>query len=120
MPAGLSLADEISEFVQRYAQNGKDLPYYINLAFSIDRRSEAWHARLDNGQAMRGFHRSAPITMMLSLKLWRDLMKKNKIALWDEAVSSGQISIHGDETAIVAMRDLFNVNGRPNDASPEN
>ncbi|RMD97803.1 MAG: hypothetical protein D6814_08775 [Calditrichaeota bacterium] len=109
-----SLADEITEFLNSNIQDLEDLPQIINLAFSGERKPEAWHVRIINKQVVRGFNKSAPVTVMLPLKSWRKLMKKNDKKLWREALETGQIHIHGDGEAVAAVEKIFHANGKSN------
>lgn len=106
-----SIPDEISEFLHRNADRIRHLPQIINLAFSGERKPEAWHVRLINKQVSRGFNKAAPVTIMLPLKSWRMLMKKNELELWQKALADGQIHIHGDPAATHLILKLFGANG---------
>jgi hypothetical protein len=114
-----SIPDEISEFLHRNADRIRHLPQIINIAFSGERKPAAWHVRLINKQVSRGFNKAAPVTIMLPLKSWRFLMKKNKIELWQKALADGQIHIHGDPTATQSVLKLFQANGNLNTETPE-
>jgi len=103
----VSLSDEIVEFLHRYAADTTNLPQVINIAFSGERKPEAWHFRTTNKQVGRGFNKAAKVTVMLPLKSWRTLMKKNKIKLWQQALLDGQINMHGNAQSIQAISDLF-------------
>lgn len=107
-----SIADEIAEFMNHYIQNAEDLPQVINLAFSGERKPEAWHVRTTNRQVGRGFNKSASVTVMLPLKSWRKLIKKKDAQLWRKALEEGQIHMHGDEQAIQLISNLFQPNGK--------
>lgn len=102
-----SIPEEISEFLMLNSDRLQKLPPVINLAFSGERKPEAWHVRIGNRQVVRGFNKSAPVTMMLPLKTWRKLIKKNDDKLWQEALENGQIHIHGDAQAIAAISSIF-------------
>ena len=106
-----SIPDEISEFLNQHNENLKHLPQVVNIAFSGERKPEAWHVKLINRQVSRGFNKSAPITIMLTLKTWRKLLKKNDNALWLTALQEGQIHIHGDEQGKKAVEHFFSPNG---------
>ncbi len=109
-----AIPDEIIEFLSRNAEHLSELPQVINLAFSGGRKPEAWHVRLLNKQVIRGFNKSAPVTVMLSLDDWRKLMKKNDRQLWAEALKKGLIQIHGDAEATAAVAKMFHANGKHN------
>lgn len=112
-----SIPDEISEFLHRNAERINRLPQIINIAFSGERKPEAWHVRISNRQVSRGFNKSAPVTIMLSLKSWRKLMKKNDQKLWQNALTDGQIHVHGDAHATNSILQLFNANGDMNNVA---
>lgn len=107
-----SIPEEITEFLERNADKIDALPQVINLAFSGERKPEAWHVRTNNKQVSRGFNKAASVTLMLPLKSWRMLLKKNDNALWKKAIDDGQIHMHGDESAIAAIMKLFQPNGK--------
>ena len=109
-----SIPDEIVEFLERHSDKLEDLPPVINIAFSAERRAEAWHVRLHNKQVMQGFNKSALVTVMLPLKSWRTLVKKKDQKLWQKALDDGQIHIHGEENAVAAISRLFQQNGKHN------
>lgn len=71
-----SIPDEIAGFLTKNQEDLHLLPAVINIAFSGERKPEAWHVKLVNRQVSRGFNKSAPITIMLPLKIWRHLLKK--------------------------------------------
>jgi hypothetical protein len=106
-----SIPDEISVFLNRNAEILDDLPQIINIAFSGERKPEAWNVRLRNKQVSRGFNKSAPVTIMLALKAWRKLMKKNDDKLWQKAVADGHIQVHGDPESTNSILQLFGTNG---------
>lgn len=109
-----SIPDEISEFLARNSDRLQELPPIINLAFSGERKPEAWHVRISNSQVVRGFNKAAPVTIMLPLKSWRQLMKKNDRSLWQKAYDDGQIHVHGDEQAVASVTKMFSANGKHN------
>lgn len=109
-----SISDEIVEFLERNSDKLEELPPIINIAFSAERRAEAWHVRLHNKQVMQGFNKSAMVTVMLPLKAWRTLVKKKDQKLWQKALDDGQIHIHGEEAAVAALTRLFEQNGKHN------
>jgi len=111
-----SIPDEISEFLHRNAERINHLPQIINIAFSGERKPEAWHVRITNRQVSRGFNKAAPVTIMLPLKSWRTLMKKNDQKLWQNALAEGQIHVHGDPQATDPVLQLFSANGDMNNA----
>lgn len=86
------------------------MPAVINIAFSGERKPEAWHVKLVNRQVSRGFNKSAPITIMLPLKIWRHLLKKNNRQLWLDAIQESQIHIHGDDAGKQAVMRFFGAN----------
>lgn len=107
-----SIPDEISEFLSRNSDRLQDLPAVINLAFSGERKPEAWHVRISNRQVSRGFNKAASVTIMLPLKAWRKLLKKNDSSLWQKAVDDGQIHLHGDPTSVSSVIKIFHANGK--------
>lgn len=106
-----SIPDEIAAFLTQYEEGLRLLPPVVNIAFSGERKPEAWHVKLINRQVSRGFNKSAPVTIMLSVKIWRQLLKKNKRQLWLDALQDGQIHIHGDDSGKQAVQQFFSLNG---------
>ncbi len=107
-----SISDEIALFLERNIDKLSGLPPVINIALSGERKPEAWHIRVPNRQVIRGFNKSAPVTIMLPLESWQKLMKKNDQVLWQEALEKGQIHIHGEEEAVAAVAKIFHANGK--------
>ncbi|KAA3618186.1 MAG: hypothetical protein DWQ05_09110 [Calditrichaeota bacterium] len=107
-----TIPDEIALFLANNSLNTEELPDVINLAFSGERKPEAWHIRVATKQVIRGFNKVAPVTVMLPLVTWRKLLKKKDLGLWNQAVKDGYIHIHGDKTAAVAVGNIFKTNGK--------
>ncbi len=107
-----TIPDEIALFMANNPLNSDDLPDVINLAFSGERKPEAWHVRPATKQVIRGFNKMAPVTVMLPLETWRRLLKKNDLCLWNEALKDGYIHIHGDKNASNAVSRIFSRNGK--------
>ncbi|MCB9509395.1 MAG: hypothetical protein H6695_04405 [Deferribacteres bacterium] len=105
-----SIPDEIAGFLTKNQEDLHLLPAVINIAFSGERKPEAWHVKLVNRQVSRGFNKSAPITIMLPLKIWRHLLKKNNRQLWLDAIQESQIHIHGDDAGKQAVMRFFGAN----------
>lgn len=106
-----SIPEEIAELFRWNAGDVLDLPPVINLAFSGERKPEAWHIRTSNRQVSRGFNKGAPVTIMLPLKVFRRLMKKKDPDSWREAIDKGQIHLHGAPEAADMVLRLFGING---------
>lgn len=102
-----TIPDEIAMFMSNNPMNHESLPDVINLAFSGERKPEAWHVRPATKQVIRGFNKLAPVTVMLPLETWRKLLKKNDICLWNQALKDGYIHIHGDKNASEAVSRIF-------------
>ena len=114
-----SIPDEIAGFLTKNQEDLHLLPAVINIAFSGERKPEAWHVKLVNRQVSRGFNKSAPITIMLPLKIWRHLLKKNNRQLWLDAIQESQIHIHGDDAGKQAVMRFFGANiAAVNDEKP--
>ncbi|KAA3654282.1 MAG: hypothetical protein DWQ10_17930 [Calditrichaeota bacterium] len=108
-----TIPDEIASFMTNNPLNHEELPDVINLAFSGERKPEAWHVRPATRQVIRGFNKLAPVTVMLPLETWRKLIKKNDICLWNQAVKEGYIHIHGDKNASEAVSRIFSTPVNP-------
>ncbi|HHL73178.1 MAG TPA: hypothetical protein ENJ29_11785 [Bacteroidetes bacterium] len=106
-----SIPEEISQFLTQHSGHLDTIPQIINLAFSGERKPEAWHVRIPGKQIVRGFNKAAPVTVMLPHKTWKKLLKKDDNAMWRKALADGQIHIHGDKTATAAFAALFDKNG---------
>ena len=102
-----TIPDEIALFLNQHTLNLEELPAVINLAFSGERKPEAWHVRLATGQVIRGFNKIAPVTVMLPLPTWRSLLKAKKAEKWQQAIKDGYIHIHGDKSAAQAFAHIF-------------
>ncbi len=107
-----TIPDEIAQFLATTPLNTEELPDVINLAFSGERKPEAWHVRVATKQVIRGFNKIAPVTVMLPLTTWRKLLKKKDLKLWNEAVKEGYIHIHGDKQASRAIAKIFSTNDK--------
>lgn len=114
-----TIPDEIAQFLSTTPLNTDELPDVINLAFSGERKPEAWHIRVATKQVIRGFNKIAPVTVMLPLTTWRKLLKKKDKKLWHKAVKDGYIHIHGDKHASLAIAKVFGSNGKAVDAAVE-
>ena len=114
-----TIPDEIAQFLSTTPLNADELPDVINLAFSGERKPEAWHIRVATKQVIRGFNKIAPVTVMLPLTTWRKLLKKKDKKLWNEAVKEGYIHIHGDKHASRAIAKFFSKNGKITEAPVE-
>ena len=101
------ISDEIAVFLTQYTFNDEVLPAVVNLAFSGERKPEAWHIRIPTRQVGRGFNKAAAVTVMLPLVTWRKLLKSGKAEQWKKAIETGQIHIHGNQQAAEAFANLF-------------